>query len=125
MGAARSPGLPSGDAFQDQHAAAQGPGHAVGPGIGRSERSHRVPARPSVRQSQEADAGRGARNRRRDRNRQDAAHSHQRPPAQEIADLYKRRWQIELFFRVMKQTLKITKFLGRSETRCEFRSRSP
>ena len=36
-------------------------------------------------------------------------------PAQEIADLYKRRWQIELFFRVMKQTLKITKFLGRSE----------
>ena len=36
-------------------------------------------------------------------------------PAQEIADLYERRWQIELFFRVMKQTLKITKFLGRSE----------
>jgi hypothetical protein len=36
-------------------------------------------------------------------------------PAQEIADLYKRRWQIELFFRVMKQTLKITKFIGRSE----------
>ena len=36
-------------------------------------------------------------------------------PAQEIADLYKRRWQIELFFRVMKQILKITKFLGRSE----------
>ena len=36
-------------------------------------------------------------------------------PAQEIANLYKRRWQIELFFRVMKQTLKITKFLGRSE----------
>lgn len=35
--------------------------------------------------------------------------------AQEIADLYKRRWQIELFFRVMKQTLKITKFLGRSK----------
>jgi hypothetical protein len=36
-------------------------------------------------------------------------------PAREIADLYKRRWQIELFFRVMKQTLKIAKFLGRSE----------
>jgi hypothetical protein len=35
--------------------------------------------------------------------------------AQEIADLYKRRWQIELFFRVMKQTVKITKFIGRSE----------
>ena len=25
-------------------------------------------------------------------------------PAQEIADLYKRRWQIELFFRWVKQT---------------------
>ena len=36
-------------------------------------------------------------------------------PAQEIADLYKRRWQVELFFRVMKQTLRITKFIGRSE----------
>jgi Transposase DDE domain/Domain of unknown function (DUF4372) len=36
-------------------------------------------------------------------------------PAQEIADLYKRRWQIELFFRTMKQTLKITHFIGRSE----------
>jgi len=36
-------------------------------------------------------------------------------PAEEIADLYKRRWQIELFFRVMKQTLKIANFLGRSE----------
>ena len=34
--------------------------------------------------------------------------------AQEIADLYKRRWQIELFFRLMKQTLRITKFVGRS-----------
>ena len=36
-------------------------------------------------------------------------------PAKEIADLYKRRWQIELFFRVMKQTFKITHFIGRSE----------
>jgi hypothetical protein len=36
-------------------------------------------------------------------------------PAQEIAGLYKRRWQIELFFRLMKQTLKITHFIGRSE----------
>ena len=35
--------------------------------------------------------------------------------AQEIADLYKRRWAIELFFRWVKQTLKITKFLGTSE----------
>jgi Transposase DDE domain len=29
-------------------------------------------------------------------------------PAQEIADLYKRRWRIELFFRLMKQTPRIT-----------------
>jgi IS4 transposase len=36
-------------------------------------------------------------------------------PAQEIADLYKLRWQIEPFFRLMKQTLKITHFIGRSE----------
>ena len=36
-------------------------------------------------------------------------------PAQEIADLYKRRWQIELFFRWVKQTLKIRHFIGRSE----------
>jgi IS4 transposase len=36
-------------------------------------------------------------------------------PAQEIADLYRRRWQIELFFRLMKQTLRITTFIGRSE----------
>jgi len=35
--------------------------------------------------------------------------------AQEIADLYKRRWAIELFFRWVKQTLKIAKFLGTSE----------
>lgn len=36
-------------------------------------------------------------------------------PAQEIADLYKRRWAIELFFRWVKQTLKIRHFLGNSE----------
>jgi hypothetical protein len=35
--------------------------------------------------------------------------------AQEIADLYKRRWAIELFFRWIKQTLKITHFLGTSQ----------
>jgi Transposase DDE domain len=37
------------------------------------------------------------------------------PAAQEIADLYKRRWAIELFFRWVKQTLKIGRFLGTSE----------
>lgn len=36
-------------------------------------------------------------------------------PAEEIADLYKSRWQIELFFRWIKQTLKIRHFLGVSE----------
>jgi hypothetical protein len=35
--------------------------------------------------------------------------------AQQIADLYKRRWAIELFFRWVKQTLKIRRFLGISE----------
>ena len=35
--------------------------------------------------------------------------------AEEIADLYKRRWQVELFFRWIKQTLKIRHFLGTSE----------
>jgi hypothetical protein len=35
--------------------------------------------------------------------------------AEEIAALYKRRWRIELFFRWVKQTLKIRHFLGRSE----------
>ena len=35
--------------------------------------------------------------------------------AQEIANLYKRRWAIELFFRWVKQVLKIRRFLGTSE----------
>jgi hypothetical protein len=35
--------------------------------------------------------------------------------AQQIAALYKRRWHIELFFRWVKHTLKITHFLGTSE----------
>jgi hypothetical protein len=36
-------------------------------------------------------------------------------PAREIADLYKRRWAIELFFRWVKQNLKLRHFLGTSE----------
>lgn len=36
-------------------------------------------------------------------------------PAVEIAALYKRRWAIELFFRWVKQTLKIKHFYGTSE----------
>ena len=35
--------------------------------------------------------------------------------ARQIADLYKRRWAIELFFRWIKHTLKITRFLGTSQ----------
>jgi hypothetical protein len=36
-------------------------------------------------------------------------------PASEIADLYKQRWQIELFFKWIKQNLRIRHFLGTSE----------
>jgi transposase len=35
--------------------------------------------------------------------------------AEEIAGLYRRRWAIELFFRWIKQILKITRFVGTSE----------
>lgn len=36
-------------------------------------------------------------------------------PAEEIAALYKARWQIELFFKWIKQNLKLSHFLGTSE----------
>lgn len=36
-------------------------------------------------------------------------------PAEEIAALYKERWQIELFFKWIKQNLKISRFMGASE----------
>jgi hypothetical protein len=36
-------------------------------------------------------------------------------PAEEIAALYKERWQIELFFKWIKQNLKISRFIGTSE----------
>lgn len=36
-------------------------------------------------------------------------------PAAEIAELYKTRWQIELFFKWVKQNLRLKKFLGTSE----------
>ncbi len=36
-------------------------------------------------------------------------------PASEITELYKQRWQIELFFKWIKQNLKIRHFLGASE----------
>ena len=40
-------------------------------------------------------------------------------PAQTIADLYKARWKIELFFKWIKQNLLITSFLGRSQNAIE------
>lgn len=36
-------------------------------------------------------------------------------PAELIADLYKARWEVELFFKWIKQNLKLKKFLGKSE----------
>jgi hypothetical protein len=36
-------------------------------------------------------------------------------PAHEIAEIYKQRWQIELFFRWIKQRLEIKRFIGTSE----------
>lgn len=35
-------------------------------------------------------------------------------PAEEIAELYKRRWQIELFFKWIKQNLKVKRFLAKN-----------
>lgn len=35
--------------------------------------------------------------------------------AQTIADIYKQRWQVELFFKWIKQNLKIKTFLGNSK----------
>jgi IS4 transposase len=46
-------------------------------------------------------------------------------PAQEIADLYKRRWAIELFFRWVKQTSKSAAFSASARMPCASRSRSP
>ena len=36
-------------------------------------------------------------------------------PASQIAELYKSRWQVELFFKWIKQHLRIKRFLGTSE----------
>jgi hypothetical protein len=41
--------------------------------------------------------------------------NHFRLAAKTIADLYKERWQIEIFFRFIKQNLKIKAFIGNSE----------
>ena len=36
-------------------------------------------------------------------------------PAQAVADLYRNRWKVELFFKRIKQTLRIKSFFGTSE----------
>ena len=36
-------------------------------------------------------------------------------PAQTVADLYRNRWQVELFFKWIKQHLRIKSFFGTSE----------
>lgn len=36
-------------------------------------------------------------------------------PANEISELYKKRWKVEVFFRWLKQTLKVKRYLGRNE----------
>ena len=41
--------------------------------------------------------------------------NHFRLAAKTIADIYKERWQIEIFFRWIKQNLKIKAFIGNSE----------
>ena len=38
-------------------------------------------------------------------------------PAQTVADLYRYRWQVELFFKWIKQRLRIKSFSGTSEIR--------
>lgn len=40
-------------------------------------------------------------------------------PAATIGELYKRRWQIEIFFKLIKQNLQIKTFLGTSENACK------
>jgi putative transposase len=40
-------------------------------------------------------------------------------PAKRICDLYKVRWEIEVFFKWIKQNLKIKRFLGRNQNAIE------
>jgi IS4 transposase len=37
-------------------------------------------------------------------------------PAKEIIEIYKRRWDIEVFFKWLKQNMKIKKWIGYNET---------
>jgi putative transposase len=41
--------------------------------------------------------------------------SHFTLSAKTIAEIYKERWQIEIFFRLIKQTLRLKSFVGNSE----------
>ena len=46
-------------------------------------------------------------------------------PALTMAQLYQSRWQIELFFKWIKQHLRLKAFYGTSKTRCAFKSGAP
>jgi hypothetical protein len=118
VGPARCARLPAGDAFQDQYAAQRRARSAACARIDALERPDRLSGRPACDEPEEPAAGRRPRDRGQDRDRRDLAPLDQRSRcvrSGEIADLYKRGWQIELFFRLMKQVLRITKFIGRSE----------
>src|SRR5271163_906296 len=104
VGDARPGGLPDRHAAQIQHPLQDRGGSAGGAGVLDPERSDRIPPRAARRVAPQPDAGSRARSSGRDRDRQGAAHLHT-ASAQEITDLYKRRWAIELFFRWVKQTL--------------------
>ena len=45
--------------------------------------------------------------------------------ASTISEIYKDRWEIEIFFKTLKQHLKIKTFIGTSENACEVRFGQP
>ena len=117
VGQARRRRLPHRHPVQDQYAAQGGRGTAAARGRQHPLRPHRPSARAPSHSRQNpfqdpcakfASRPRPARCCASVTNDLDAS-------AQEIADLYKRRWAIELFFRWVKQTLRIPHFLGTTE----------
>jgi hypothetical protein len=115
-GAARG-GLPDRHPVQDQHAADGGGGapRADG-GVLLSDRVGRLPERQASRRQNPFQAQvREVRVRIETGTVLRLLSTDLDAPAQEIADLYKRRWAIELFFRWVKQTLNIRHFVGTSE----------
>jgi IS4 transposase len=45
--------------------------------------------------------------------------------ARTIAEIYRERWQIEVFFRALKQTLRVKTFVGTSANALKFRTFEP